>query len=279
MVSRLGNEGKVDLSPPPLILLCNDDGIHSLGLTALWEAVADLGEVWVVAPSLEQSAQSHAITLVQPLRAHEVRPRWLAVTGTPTDCAYLALNHLLPRAPALTISGINHGPNVGDDVHYSGTVAAAMEAALLGCPASMAISLACGGPWDFTAAKVAARRLAMRVLQDGLDAGVLLNVNVPANVRSDVPLRLCALGKRRYTNEVDARRDPRGRPYYWIGGQELEFEPIAGSDGEALGQGYVAVTPLRLDSTHREALEKLRRWEAPASTSAGAGPDADRGRS
>jgi 5'-nucleotidase len=249
---------------PPLILLSNDDGIAATGLHVLADAVAGLGEVWVVAPDREQSAKSHSISLHQPLRAHEVKPRWIAVAGTPTDCAYLAVNHLLPRRPTLLLSGINHGPNMGDDVHYSGTVAAAKEGALLGCAAAVAISLAGRAPFEADAFRGAARvvrDLTTKILTEGLPRGILLNVNVPVTSAERPPIRMCRLGQRRYTNEVDARFDPRGRPYFWIGGQELDFAPISGSDGEALSAGAVSVTPLRLDPTDESVLERLRSWE------------------
>lgn len=254
------------MNQPPLILICNDDGIASTGIAVLAAAVSDLGEVWVIAPDREQSAKSHSISIHAPLRAYELKPRWIAVGGTPTDCAYLAMNHLLPRAPAVALSGINHGPNIGDDVHYSGTVAAAKEAALLGCRAAAAFSLAGDAPWEatsagFRAAAKAARTLTERLLREPTDSSIFLNVNIPAAPREDAPLRVCRLGKRRYSNEVDARNDPRGRPYYWIGGQEIDFEPIPGSDGEALSRGYVSVTPVLLDPTDMPRLQQLRAWE------------------
>ena len=257
-----------DMTHAPLLFISNDDGIGAIGISVLAEAVAELGEVWVVAPDREQSAKSHSISIHAPLRAHEVRPRWIAVGGTPTDCAYLAMNHLLPRLPAIALSGINHGPNIGDDVHYSGTVAAAKEAALLGCRAAVAFSLAGNAPWDsdspgFRAAAQAAKTITQHLLTHPPDAGTLLNVNIPAQPTQPVALRICRLGQRRYSNEVDARLDPRGRPYYWIGGQEIDFEPIPGSDGEALSRGFVSVTPLLLDPTDRPMLDPLRHWETP----------------
>src|SRR5207249_1398263 len=160
----------------------------------LAEALADLGTVWVVAPDREQSATSHSISLDRPLRGREVRPRWVAVNGTPTDCVYLAVNHLLDRKPDLMLSGINKGGNIGDDVHYSGTVAAATEAALLGVK-SMAVSLFGPPPFEFAPAATLTRRLADRALAGGLPAGTLLNVNLPRNVRADAPVRITRLGK------------------------------------------------------------------------------------
>ncbi|HZX43555.1 MAG TPA: 5'/3'-nucleotidase SurE, partial [Myxococcaceae bacterium] len=163
------------------ILVSNDDGVGSAGLAALVEAVEPLGEVWVVAPEHEQSAASHAITLARPLRIRRVRERWFSVDGTPTDCAYLAIHHLMKDAPpALAVSGINHGPNMADDVVYSGTVAAAMEATLLGVPAIAFSLVARGRGPDFTHAAAFARSLTRAALSQTLPPRLLLNVNVPS---------------------------------------------------------------------------------------------------
>jgi 5'-nucleotidase len=242
------------------ILISNDDGIDSAGIIALARALARLGEVWVVAPDREQSATSHSISLDRPLRGREVRPGWVAVNGTPTDCVYLGVHHFLPAHPDLVVSGVNHGPNLGDDVHYSGTVAAAMEAALLGLPAA-AFSLCGPPPHEFDGAGEIAAEIADRVLAEGLPPGVLLNVNVPGGATRDAPLRITKLGKRRYGNAVERRVDPRGRPYFWVGGDEISTEDREGSDGNAIAAGAVSVTPLRVDITHVEALAALRRWE------------------
>src|SRR5262245_52900864 len=164
----------------PRLLLSNDDGYLSEGIRALAEAVADLGEVVVVAPLSEQSASSHAISIHRPLRLHEVKPQWWAVDGTPTDCSWIGINHVMrDRRPHLMLSGINHGPNLADDVTYSGTVAAAMEASILGVPA-IAFSLASRQHFRFEAASRFARSLVQAALQKPLPAGMLLNVNVPA---------------------------------------------------------------------------------------------------
>jgi 5'-nucleotidase len=245
-----------------LILLSNDDGIDSPGIAALAEVLDDLGEVWVVAPDREQSATSHSISLDRPLRGVELRPRWVAVNGTPTDCVYLAVNHLLPRKPNLVLAGINKGPNVGDDVHYSGTVAAAMEGALLGVT-SAAISHAGSAPFAFGGVARAARIVTELIVGSGLPAGMLFNVNIPGGADAGSPRRLTRLGKRRYGNAVERRLDPRGRPYFWIGGDEIGFEHLEGSDGSAVAEGVVSITPIRLDMTDFGALEALRSWERP----------------
>jgi len=245
------------------ILLSNDDGLHAAGLRALAAAFAG-DEVWVVAPDREQSASSHAISLHRPLRVHEHSPRWWAVDGTPTDAVYIGLNHVLKKSrPDLVVSGINHGPNLGNDVHYSGTVAAAMEAALLGVHA-MAISLAAPPPHDFAEAARFAAALARRVVASPPSSGpLLLNVNVPAGpVRG---FRLAPLGKRTYGNAVVEKTDPRGRHYYWIGGEGGAVnEDIPGSDcNTVMMDGLASVTPLRLDSTHDEIMKALAALDVP----------------
>lgn len=244
------------------VLLSNDDGVHASGLAAL-AAAFDGDEVWVVAPDREQSASSHAISLHRPLRMHELAPRWYAVDGTPTDAVYMGLNLVLRKArPDVVLSGVNHGPNLGNDVLYSGTVAAAMEAALLGVNA-IAVSLAGQTPRAFEDAARFAASLARRVVANPPPAPLLLNVNVPPGpVRG---YRFARLGRRTYGNEVVEKTDPRGRKYYWIGGEGgVTNEDIPGSDcNAALVDGLVAVTPLHLDSTHDAVLKELRSWTVP----------------
>jgi 5'-nucleotidase len=241
------------------ILVSNDDGYMSDGLRALVDAVTPLGEVWVVAPEAEQSATSHAISIHRPLRIRQVRERWFAVDGTPTDCSYIAINHLLKDdRPALMVSGINHGPNVADDVSYSGTVAAAMEASILGVP-SIAFSLAARGALDFTVAARFARRLAEAALGQALPPSLLLNVNVPAGAPTSYAVT--RLGKHSYGSEVVEKEDPRGRKYYWIGGNEYQHEDIPGSDCNAVYRdGLVSVTPLHLAFTADEVRPQIEAW-------------------
>ena len=248
------------------VLLSNDDGVHAAGLRALCAAFLDRDEVWVVAPDREQSASSHAISLHRPLRMLEVEPRWYAVDGTPTDAVYMGLCLLLKDAPPdLVVSGINHGPNLANDVHYSGTVAAAIEGALLGVPA-LAVSLAAPPPHDFAPAARFAVALARQMLADPAAGGsrrpFLLNVNVPAGpVRG---YRLTRLGRRTYGNEVVEKTDPRGRKYYWIGGEGgARNEDIPGSDCNAVQEGVAAVTPLQLDPTDHAVLGRLRGMTIP----------------
>ena len=244
------------------VLLSNDDGVHAPGLSALATAFEG-DEVWVVAPDREQSASSHSISLHRPLRLFELRPRWYAVDGTPTDAVYMGMNLVLRSArPDIVISGVNHGPNLGNDVTYSGTVAAAMEGALLGVHA-IAVSLASSPPHVFDEAARFAAALARRVVANPPPAPLLLNVNVPPGpVRG---FRFARLGRRTYGNEVVEKTDPRGRKYYWIGGEGGPTnEDIPGSDCNCvLKDGLVAVTPLHLDSSHDAVLKELRSWTLP----------------
>lgn len=240
------------------ILVSNDDGIAAEGLSSLVAAVEPLGEVWVVAPETEQSAASHALSLHRPLRIRQVKDRWFAVDGTPSDCSYLAINHLLKdRRPTLMVSGINHGANLADDVTYSGTVAAAMEASILGVPA-IAFSLVSRRSFDFTAAARFAHRLASAVLAAPRPPRMLLNVNVPGGVEPR-GFAVTALGKHSYGYDVIEKVDPRGRTYYWIGGTDYRHEDIAGTDCTAvLKDKLISITPLQLDLTDPEAMVALR---------------------
>ena len=249
----------MDSTPGP-ILVSNDDGHFSNGLRALVEALEPLGEVWVVAPEAEQSAASHAISLHRPLRIREVRPRWFAVDGTPTDCSYVAINHVLKdRRPRLMVSGINHGPNLADDVTYSGTVAAAMESSMLGVPA-IAFSLATREQFDFAPAARFAQALVRAALQQRLPQHMLLNVNVPPGPEL-AGYAITRLGKHTYGFEVVEKVDPRGRKYYWIGGSEYQHDDIPGSDCNAvLRDRLVSVTPLMHDLTDDGMREQVRRW-------------------
>ena len=244
----------------PRILVSNDDGYASEGIRALVDSIAPLGEVWVVAPEAEQSAASHAISIHRPLRLREVRPRWYAVDGTPTDCSWLGINHLMKdRRPDLVVSGINHGGNLADDVTYSGTVAAAMEASIIGVPA-IAFSLAGRAPFDFSHAARFASRLVAAALGETLPPHMLLNVNVPPGEPSGYALT--RLGRHSYGSDVVEKTDPRGRKYYWIGGTEYQHEDIPGSDcNVVLRERRVSVTPLRMDWTDEPTRERLMQWK------------------
>jgi 5'-nucleotidase len=245
----------------PLILLSNDDGIDSPYLRALAVALEKHtpGEVMVIAPEKQRSAMSHTITLHKPLRLHAHGPGRFAASGSPVDCVYLGVMRLCPRAPALVVSGINDGYNLGTDVFYSGTVGAAIEGGLRGCPA-MAVSLEHGQP-DFLGKAVDISVGLARSLLDGPPPpGVVFNVNVPSGAARHY--RVTRLGRRFYRDDVLERHDPRGRAYYWIGGGEAGMDQVVGSDCEAISAGVTSVTPLGLDLTATELVgEGAPRWD------------------
>jgi len=235
----------------PAILVTNDDGVHSAGIQILAETLAPLGDVTVVAPIGESSAIGHALTLARPLRLDRLQDGVYTVDGTPTDCINIAVSTVLRARPDLVVSGINKGYNLGDDVTYSGTVAGALEGALLGIPA-LAVSLERGDTFDFVPAAGAARLLAERILRLGLLPRTLLNVNVPKG-----PVRgyqVTVQGKRNHVTKVTESIDPRGRPYYWIEEGASAWEDDVRSDYHAVRSGWVSVTPLQPDLTRHEAL-------------------------
>jgi 5'-nucleotidase len=246
------------------ILLSNDDGVQSPGLLALRQALAPLGEVAVVAPERNWSAGSHSRTLFAPLRATPTTladgSPALACDGTPADCVALAVLGLLERRPDLVVSGINLGPNLGHDVLYSGTVAAAMEGLILGIP-SIAVSLMGGykPTADFSAAADWTARIAALAVEHRLPNDVLLNINVPEGPLAAIGgAQVTRLGHRIYRNELVVRHDPRGRPYYWLGGESPEGRPDEGTDLGAIAGGQVSITPLHFDLTSPGWVERLQ---------------------
>lgn len=246
-----------------VILVSNDDGVHSIGLHHLVEALREVGEVYAIAPDRERSAASHALTLHKPLRADEIRKGIFSVNGTPTDCVNLGVLFLLrEKRPDLVVSGINKGGNLGDDVTYSGTVSAAMEGTLLGIP-SIAVSQLGEGHYHFETAASFAVTLARLVLDEGLGKDVLLNVNVPNLPPEKINgTRITSLGKRVFSDgTIVENTDPRGRKYYWIGVNGMAWEKRKNSDHEAVEAGAISVTPLHLDLTHHETIERLHQWK------------------
>jgi 5'-nucleotidase len=243
------------------ILLSNDDGIDAPGLKVLERVARSLSkDVWIVAPEREQSGASHSLTLRTPLRIRKIGPKRFAVDGTPTDCALLAINNIMrDKPPTLLLSGINWGGNMGEDMTYSGTVAVAMEGTLLGVP-SIAFSLATANGakpiWDACAAHLpdVIRKLAAQ----RWPANTLMNVNVP-NLAPDEILgtKAVAQGQRKLGGNIVESKDPRGRPYYWIGPNRDEDASAQGTDIWAVSQGYIAVTPAFMNLTHRAALAEL----------------------
>jgi len=246
-----------------LILVTNDDGFHAPGIQALAGSLEALGDVAVVAPDREQSGVARMINLGRPLRARSRgHLRW-TVDGSPTDGSYLALHELLPRPPDLVVSGINRGPNLADDVTYSGTVAGAMEAALLGFKA-FAISLDGWPPKHYGPAAQVAVTVAEMVLAREWPKRSMLNVNVPDTDGAPVRgFRWTRGGLRDYGHTVTVRRDPRGLPYYWLGGDRLGHYPVTGSDCDAVDAGLVSITPLTLDLTHEKLLASLSEVDLP----------------
>lgn len=244
------------------ILVSNDDGYRAEGLRALAGALADFGEVTVVAPDRNRSGASNSLTLDVPLRVTRSDERRYFVTGTPTDCVHLAISGLFDFEHDMVVSGINDGANLGDDVLYSGTVAAAIEGRFLGLPA-IAVSLCTGahsGQHFDTAARVA-HELVGRVLRHPLDSAMILNVNVPDRPLEDIRgFRATRLGYRHRAERVVKSTDPKGRPVYWVGPAGPQQDAGPGTDFHAIAEGYVSVTPLQLDLTRHGALEQIGGW-------------------
>lgn len=260
--TRFPGKGEAGFS----ILVTNDDGINAPGLEALRLALAPLGRLIVFAPDHNWSAAGHTKTMHKPLRVSRAElgdgTEAYTTTGTPSDCVALALLGLLPKWPDLVVSGINQGPNLGHDVTYSGTVAGAMEAAIFGVPA-VAVSLDSYESHDFGPAARAAARIAEEALRRGLPAGGFLNVNVPCLPGGVEPkgTAITRMGRRVYRDVLIEREDPRGRPYYWIGGDVPGGHPDEGTDIWAVASGYVSVTPMGLDLTAHEVMAELQKWE------------------
>jgi 5'-nucleotidase len=242
----------------PLILVTNDDGVHAPGIRALAPVLVGLGEVWMVAPDREVSASGQSLTLKHPLRAEKIETNVVAVDGTPADCVNLAIAKLLPRRPALVVSGINRGGNLGDDVFYSGTVGAAREATFFGVPA-IAVSLAARADLDYTPAAAFTRRLSGLVLAHGLPERTLLNVNVPAGQPTGVAVTV--QGRRSHEGTILEGLDPRHRTYYWIEEGRDQWVSDDMSDIFAIRSGLISVSPLQTDTTNHRVVGSLREWE------------------
>ena len=245
----------------PKILLTNDDGYGAEGLRALAAAIEDFATVWVVAPAAEQSGTAQSLTLRRPIVVHPKGERRWAVDGTPADAVIVALHRLLPERPDVVISGINHGANMGENVYYSGTVGAAREAALHHIPA-LAMSLcARRTEQNFAHAARIARSAAEIISKEGLPDQVLLNVNVPEPWSGEV--RFTRQSKKITRNQLSEGKDPKGRSYYWIFEQKIDQDIEPDTDYAAVFRGDASVTPLHLDPTHDESLERLARWAEP----------------
>jgi len=242
------------------ILLSNDDGYFAKGLLVLAAALKERADITIVAPDKNRSAASNSLTLELPLRAFEIEPNFYKVDGTPTDCVHLAITGLVETEPDMVIAGINHGANMGDDVLYSGTLAAATEGRFLGFPA-IAISLASNEPEYFETAAEVAVYLLRRIQEKPLAQDVVLNVNVP-----DIPVaelkgyQVTRLGQRHKSEPVIKSQDPRGRPIYWVGPPGLARDDGFGTDFDAVRNNYVSITPLQLDLTRYELMDDLSEW-------------------
>jgi len=237
------------------ILITNDDGYRSDGIEALAEALQPLGEVTIVAPVTEASAIGHALTLRHPLRLERIAERVFAVDGTPTDCVNIAITQVFKGLPDLVVSGINKGWNLGDDVTYSGTVAGALEGALLGT-AALAVSLeATRGDYDFGPSAHSTAMIAESILRRPLPSRTFLNINAPKGQAKGY--RVTVQARRNHLTSVAERHDPKGRPYYWIEEGQNEWEPHDRSDYQAVRDGYVSVTPLHPDLTAHHALSAV----------------------
>ena len=242
------------------ILLSNDDGYQAPGLRALAEALSEIARITVVAPERNRSGASNSLTLERPIRAEAAENGFIRVDGTPTDCVHLAITGLLDEEPDMVIAGINAGANLGDDVIYSGTVAAATEGRFLGLPA-IAVSMAAGEPKHYAAGARVAAQLVRQLQKHPLSSDTILNVNIP-----DLPFealkgfRVTRLGHRHKAEPVVRATDPRGRTIYWVGPAGAEQDAGPGTDFHAVREGYVAVTPLQIDLTRHASLPSLSDW-------------------
>ncbi len=246
-------------------LVTNDDGYLAPGIGTLARALAELGEVVVVAPDREQSATSHSLTLHHPLRVRQTAEGRYHIDGTPTDCVMLAVNAILDEKPDYVFSGINHGGNMGEDVLYSGTVSAAMEGTILGIP-SVAVSLVHGDERWLDGYEPIVRDLAERIIAEPVSklfvGDTMLNINLPDRDPAEVEgVTITSLGKRVYTDPVVTDKDPHGKTYYWIGGGEPTWEGPEGSDYHAVQAGRISITPIHFELTNRRVIPELREWE------------------
>ncbi len=243
------------------LLISNDDGFHAPGIKILAERMAQIAKITVVAPSSNRSGASNSLTLDGPIKVSEMAPGQYKLSGTPTDCVHIALTGMLDKDPDMVVSGINAGANLGDDVLYSGTVAAAMEGRFLGLPA-VAISLVWDqGEWNYSAAAEAAALIVQKLRTDPLPADTILNVNVPNLAWKDIKgFEVARLGHRHRAEAAVPMRDPRGRLHYWIGGPGEEEDSGPGTDFDAVKRGFVSITPIHIDLTRYQALEQVSSW-------------------
>ena len=242
------------------LLLSNDDGIHAIGLKLLADSLASLGEITVVAPNRNRSASSNSLTLDRPIRAQEMKKNWYSVDGTPTDCVHLAITGLIKDEPNIVVSGINAGANLGDDVIYSGTVAAAMEGRFLGLPA-VAISVTSFQPRFLDDAAQVSLEMISKLATTQLPSDVIININIPDLPKNELQgVQATRLGNRHKAEPVIRSEDPRGKPIYWVGAAGPEQDAGQGTDFHAIKNGYVSVSPMHLDLTHYNVMQAVSDW-------------------
>jgi 5'-nucleotidase len=239
------------------ILITNDDGIHSPGIQALRDALTELGNIIVVAPDSDNSAVSHSLTMNRPLKVHKLEKNIYTLNGTPTDCVALGLKKILTKQPDLLVSGINAGANLGDDISYSGTVSAAIEATMYGIP-SMAVSVGGEPPYDFRGAMDIAHCMARKIFNNTLPENTLLNINVPSG-STYKNIKVTRQGRRLWKDSIHETRDPRGNKHYWIGGGTAIIDPGEDTDVYAFSCGDVSITPIQLDLTNHSGITFLKR--------------------
>jgi 5'-nucleotidase len=242
------------------ILVSNDDGVFAPGIKALAKELATVADIEVVAPDRNRSGASNSLTLTRPLTVKQMENGYYSVEGTPTDCVHLALTGFLDSVTDMVVSGINDGANLGDDILYSGTVAAAMEGRYLGLPA-IAISMVGEHIEHYETAAIIAKQLVMKLRVNGLPSQTILNVNVPNLPLEQIKgIQVTRLGTRHCAEKVCKDHDPRGRPIYWIGPPGLEADAGVGTDFYAVNEGYVSITPLHLDMTNYKLFDQLSNW-------------------
>ena len=245
-----------------VILVTNDDGVHSPGLHSLYNAMKELGDAYIVAPDRERSAVSHSLTMHRPLKVEKLRERIYSINGTPTDCVAIGIHKILPERPVLVVSGINKGANLGDDITYSGTVSAAIESTIMGIPAC-AISLVINEKPPvhlyFETASGIAMKIGRYILENSLPYDTLLNVNVPnVPMKSIRGIKFTRQGKRIYDNSIQETFDPHGEKHYWIGGGKPYWEHGEDTDIQAIQDNHISITPIHLDLTNYDALKFLK---------------------
>ena len=245
----------------PLILVTNDDGVYAPGIHALAKTIQEIGRHIIVAPEQDNSAVSHSLTMHKPLRVKNISENTFTLDGTPTDCVTIGIGKILPEKPALVISGINPGGNLGDDVTYSGTVSAAIEGTMHGIP-SIAVSLAGEEPYRFKTAAAIAAGVSRMVLERGLPPDTLLNVNVPnCTMKKIKGIKFTRQGRRTYDGAIKETFDPWNRLHFWIGGGTPSWDKGNDTDSSAIEEGYISITPIHLDLTNYKALSHLKnKW-------------------